>query len=203
MQYCLRCACGRLSIYARAGGNPPRCVCGRQLRGTEEVYKDQPEFVPPKRPGAEPEAPAEQPAQEPEKETGAPAGPEQQPEPPKPEPPEPEAPAPQKRTVLRHVLVTGDGRRFVIGEGTVTVGRSGLCAAYLLPFPDVSRYHFRITPRRSGICAMLEDVSMNGTYVNGVRVKKNDAQPIQNGSRLRLASGATLTYVIEEETYND
>ena len=88
----------------------------------------------------------------------------------------------------------------MIGEGTVTVGRMGLAAEYLLQYKDVGRRHLNITIRRSGIGAMLEDTSQFHTYVNGVCLQKNAPVFINNGSMIRLATRATLTYKIEEVT---
>lgn len=82
-----------------------------------------------------------------------------------------------------------NGKRFDIGEGTLTIGRSTQ-ADITLPSNHLSRQHAQL--RRSGNELVLQDMaSMNGTFVNGRRVK---TVPIKPGDQLRFD---TFTFVVE------
>lgn len=81
------------------------------------------------------------------------------------------------------------GKRYDISEGTLTIGRSAQ-ADITLPSNHLSRRHAQL--QRTGNAVMLQDMaSMNGTFVNGNRVKK---VPIKHGDQLRFD---TFTFLVE------
>lgn len=84
-------------------------------------------------------------------------------------------------------------------SGKILVGRNNVCKEWLLYYHDVSREHFYIEPRTSGIGATITDVSSFGTYLNGNRIRKNSPQFITSGTEIRLASSATMKFVIKGE----
>lgn len=85
-----------------------------------------------------------------------------------------------------------------IAEKTL-IGRNQVGKEWLVNYPDVSREHFYIEPRSSGIGATIEDVSSFGTYLNGHKIRKNTSQFITSGTEIRLASRAELKFIIKGE----
>jgi len=71
------------------------------------------------------------------------------------------------------VVNSGDtaGATFEIGEETVTAGRS-VTSDIFLDDVTVSRSHARFFRTDSGRLAVQDAGSLNGTYVNGVRVEE-------------------------------
>ncbi len=81
------------------------------------------------------------------------------------------------------------GKRYSIKEGTLIIGRSTQ-ADITLPSNHLSRRHAQL--KRAGDALVLQDMaSMNGTFVNGSRVKKVTIKP---GDQLRFD---TFTFVVE------
>ena len=78
---------------------------------------------------------------------------------------------PRRTDVL--VVNSGDsaGATFEIGEEAVTAGRS-VTSDIFLDDVTVSRSHARFVRTDSGRLAVQDDGSLNGTYVNGVRVEE-------------------------------
>lgn len=74
-----------------------------------------------------------------------------------------------------------NGKRYDIDEGTLTIGRSTQ-ADITLPSNHLSRQHAQL--KRSGGNLVLQDMaSMNGTFVNGKRIK---AIAIKPGDQIRF-----------------
>jgi hypothetical protein len=61
-----------------------------------------------------------------------------------------------------------DGREYVIPATGIVIGRDAGCDV-VVPQPDVSRRHAEIVPAQAGY--VLTDLSTNGVFVNGKRVK--------------------------------
>jgi hypothetical protein len=61
-----------------------------------------------------------------------------------------------------------DGRQYAIPAAGIVIGRDAQCDV-VVPQPDVSRRHAEIVPAQSGY--VLTDLSTNGVFVNGDRVK--------------------------------
>jgi hypothetical protein len=89
------------------------------------------------------------------------------------------------------IELKGDGRRFVLGSGTFTIGRSPECDL-VLDDRRVSRKHAEIR-LRLGKYTLYDLGSTNGTYVNGKRVSE---VVLSQGDRITMGA-ATLLYNIE------
>ena len=80
-------------------------------------------------------------------------------------------------------LVLPDGRRFALGEKSVTLGRVSDCDVVLAD-PRASRRHAEIQPVGHGF--VISDLgSMNGTVVNGTPIREH---PLSDGDEIRLGS---------------
>lgn len=80
-----------------------------------------------------------------------------------------------------------------LGQGMVYLGRSPDCAVHL-PFTNVSRQHAQVLFRNDEY--YLEDLdSTNGTYVNGVRIKKC---LLRNNDQIEI--GEARIHFVEEKT---
>ena len=75
------------------------------------------------------------------------------------------------------------------------LGRDPDCDV-VLPYPQVSLRHARLTPRPNGACLVEDLGSSNGTFVNGERIKKGVLDP---GGTLHLASYRVTIEVKGEE----
>jgi len=94
-----------------------------------------------------------------------------------------------------------DGQRIEIrcGKGEKIIGRSGDCDL-ILPDPSVSRTHARIVGTSMGF--FLEDLSKNGTYIEGRRISKEvlpDRAGITIGPYLLHFKGPSGETVWEED----
>jgi hypothetical protein len=81
-------------------------------------------------------------------------------------------------------LTLPDGRRVALGDETTVIGRMPDCAITLTD-SQVSRHHAEVRRAERGFTLVDLD-SMNGTYVNGVRVREH---PLADGDV--IAVGAT------------
>merc|ERR1719191_1001227 len=59
------------------------------------------------------------------------------------------------------------------------IGRNQLACQIVIKDPRVSSKHCRIFRDKTGFS--LEEMSQNGTFVNGQRMAKEEVQPLQNG----------------------
>lgn len=95
-----------------------------------------------------------------------------------------------------HLKITGFGGKdkvIELGEGQVIIGRSPECRAQL-PVNNVSRKHARVIFRNEEY--HIEDLgSVNGTYVNGIRIVKC---VLRNNDQIDIGEVKILFY--EEET---
>ena len=81
------------------------------------------------------------------------------------------------------------GKRYSIAEGTLVIGRSAQ-ADITLPSNHLSRQHAQLV--RNGDAIVLQDMaSMNGTFLNGNRVRKAS---LKAGDQLRFD---TFTFLVE------
>jgi hypothetical protein len=76
-----------------------------------------------------------------------------------------------------------DGREYPIAATGVVIGRDAGCDV-VVPHPDVSRRHAEIVPAQAGY--VLTDLSTNGVFVNGDRVKYSAL--LGRGDVIRLGS---------------
>ncbi len=89
------------------------------------------------------------------------------------------------------LLVSGDGRRFSVHPGTVTIGRDA-GNDIVLPYRQVSRHHAQIQCSESG-CTIVDMGSTNGTCVNGRRIVKRRSYSLKPGDELRIGPVALQT----------
>jgi hypothetical protein len=74
----------------------------------------------------------------------------------------------------------------VVGKG-ITLGRARECEV-VLSHPTVSKRHVRFDLNETGVCALTDLGSSNGTFINGVRANPNETVPFQLGDRVRLGA---------------
>lgn len=81
----------------------------------------------------------------------------------------------------------------------IVVGRNSVGKEVLKDYPDVSREHFVIEARTSGIAATITDKSSYGTYINGERIEKDVPRRVTSGAIIRLASSIEIKFIIERD----
>ncbi len=91
------------------------------------------------------------------------------------------------------VALTGprSGTRLLLDQGELLVGRDA-DAGVVLSDPAVSRHHARLS-REDGIWAVVDLDSLNGTFVNGVPVRR---RALRSGDRIEIGS---TVFVFQEE----
>lgn len=86
-----------------------------------------------------------------------------------------------------------DCERFVLGKETYTVGRGGNCDINLnlnncfIKLENLSRVHctFKRTPNvATGFQLILEDCSVNGTFVNGDKIGRGKSRALYHGDEI-------------------
>jgi len=87
-----------------------------------------------------------------------------------------------RATIL--ILVTSEGREYLLGEGRVTIGRE-TGNDIVLPVQQVSRHHAQVYCGPSG-CNVMDLRSTNGTFVNGVPIPPRVQRPIRAGDVLQI-----------------
>mmetsp|Transcript_113556 Transcript_113556/g.220140 ORF Transcript_113556/g.220140 Transcript_113556/m.220140 type:complete len:621 (+) Transcript_113556:117-1979(+) len=88
--------------------------------------------------------------------------------------------------------------------GVLTIGRKATCEMVIAEmFPFVSGEHCRFCVSEDASAVTLEDMSGNGTYVNGTRIGKGRAVPVQVDDQVSLAKpnrkGGSLKFRIKAE----
>ena len=99
---------------------------------------------------------------------------------------DPEQPAtPGKRTAGTggRLVSLVDGREYTVGPTGVTIGRDAGCDV-VVPSPEVSRKHAELVPGTDSYA--VSDLSTNGVFVNGVRVK--GSQTLARGDVIRIGT---------------
>ena len=76
-----------------------------------------------------------------------------------------------------------DGREYTVGPTGVTIGRDAGCDV-VVPSPEVSRKHAELVPGADGYA--VSDLSTNGVFVNGQRVK--GAHTLARGDVIRVGT---------------
>jgi pSer/pThr/pTyr-binding forkhead associated (FHA) protein len=76
-----------------------------------------------------------------------------------------------------------DGREYTVGPTGVTIGRDAGCDV-VVPSPEVSRKHAELVPGADGYA--VSDMSTNGVFVNGQRVK--GALTLSRGDVIRVGT---------------
>ncbi|HEY5269715.1 MAG TPA: FHA domain-containing protein, partial [Anaerolineales bacterium] len=87
------------------------------------------------------------------------------------------------------------GERWVLDKPLI-IGRERTCDV-MIPDRQVSRFHARLTPTRSGV--VLEDMkSKNGTHRNGIPVSGKVA--LQDGDTVQIALAQQFVYLTSDAT---
>jgi hypothetical protein len=70
-------------------------------------------------------------------------------------------------------------------QGLIWVGREARCDV-VLPFDTVSKLQAQFKRRESGLMEVRDPGSTNGTFVNDVRLEKDQAMPLRDRAHLRF-----------------
>ncbi len=106
-------------------------------------------------------------------------------------------PLPETHTPSICILLESGNHTIRLTTKTV-IGRNSAGREYLVAFPDVSKEHFEISPSSSGVCAIINDISKFGTYIDGEKLTKNVPRKIIDGTVIKLASKASFILEIKE-----
>jgi hypothetical protein len=86
---------------------------------------------------------------------------------------------------------------FLLTQETVSVGRSSGCTI-MLDTDTISRYHFSI--RQTDGEVWISDMdSVNGTFVDGVRVPDNDERPLHGGEEIQIGQLRMIYYAEDDQ----
>ena len=161
MAFCKVCSCGEKIVFVGRMSYPDACPsCGRRLVDFTTYLENAPEveeLIRKAKAGSDSDNPGSAP---------------------KPD----ESYIPTDRTYYLHLP---NGRDIYIPQESCIVGRTEVGGEELAEYGRVSKKHIRITPRRN-IGIMIEDISRNGTLVDGVRIEKNLPTLVQSGSTITL-----------------
>ena len=91
----------------------------------------------------------------------------------------------EKMTLAALVPEKEGPKKFLFGE-ELTLGRSHRWAPSLFRSEKISRNHAVIIPCESGY--MIEDISANGTYVNKIKLNKNEPMLLRSGDIIKMGS---------------
>ncbi|GAB5456557.1 MAG: hypothetical protein Hens2KO_27860 [Henriciella sp.] len=91
----------------------------------------------------------------------------------------------------KDIILHGEHQRLkipgtVIAHTGAIIGRSGSEADVLIDDPRVSRSHAVFLVEDIGLA--VRDDSLNGTFINGARIKKGKTKPLAEGDRVRFAN---------------
>lgn len=87
-------------------------------------------------------------------------------------------------------LEMADGRMLWLEKGACTLGRAAGCT-HVLDLPGISRSHAMLQPGPTGGFLLADLRSMNGTYLNGLRIEQ--VVPLRDGDKIELGD-VVLTY---------
>ncbi|HEY3896902.1 MAG TPA: FHA domain-containing protein [Pseudonocardiaceae bacterium] len=99
----------------------------------------------------------------------------------------------------RFCIPAGPARRVQLTGGSVRIGRRsgprGIAPEIDVTDPGVSRVHARLLARPDGSWTVVDDGSLNGTYVNGAaqRIGPRQQVPLADGDRVHVGVWTTIT----------
>jgi hypothetical protein len=99
----------------------------------------------------------------------------------------------------RFCVPAGPARRVQLTGGSVRIGRRsgsrGIAPEIEVTDPGVSRVHARLLARPDGGWMVVDDGSLNGTYVNGAaqRIGARQQVPLVEGDRVHMGAWTTIT----------
>jgi pSer/pThr/pTyr-binding forkhead associated (FHA) protein len=109
----------------------------------------------------------------------------------------PGAPTPPSPRTYRLIATSGllTGRTFTLGPGGLVIGRDPATCQVVLADDEISRLHASITPNDLGEVVLRDRYSVNGTFVNQVRVQEKVLKP---GDEISVGSARRHLFRIEE-----
>ncbi len=199
---CVVCECASVLYYEPPGQRPPvTCPeCGRDTRRYISMRQDDPRvqrlvetyknrFI--QKNGERQETGEQKPVGEASKppvgkNVGEASGlPSQKPKTSTPKPDSGKQEALQKKG---YVLVSGDGSyRIPVPEQGGVIGRTAIGAHELAHNGRVSRQHMRVVPAKRARGLLIEDMSSNGTFLDGRRLSPGHREFAVVGSEIRLS----------------
>ena len=87
---------------------------------------------------------------------------------------------------------TSTSERFVLTKKLYTFGRDKRCD-FVFSERSVSSVHCKLTVTEA--CVLVRDVSLNGTFVDGVKIQEDTAKMLPDGGELRLAPNIVFQYI--------
>ena len=116
-------------------------------------------------------------------------------QPPPPSPPPPALPAVTVRVSGKSVTVTSE--QFIVGRGL----ESPVHTLFAL-HPNVSREHALLTVCSDG-ALLVEDRSLNGTFVNEMRLPAHEGHALRASDRVRLARNCSIEFSVAVQSAAD
>lgn len=99
----------------------------------------------------------------------------------------------------RYCLVSADGSlKIHIPEDGGIIGRTAIGGEELAHNGRVSREHVKVMPAKRAEGIMLQDISANGTFIDGRRLMPHKQEFAVVGSRVRLAGEEFILEVCDE-----
>ena len=101
---------------------------------------------------------------------------------------------------IQYCLVSKDGKiNIVIPEEGGVVGRTALGGEELAHNGRISREHVKLAPAKRAQGVMAEDLSANGTFVDGRRLARNEQEFIVIGSVVKMGGEEFVLEKAEQE----
>ncbi|MBR1598440.1 MAG: FHA domain-containing protein [Lachnospiraceae bacterium] len=98
----------------------------------------------------------------------------------------------------QYCLVSKDGEvQIKIPDGGGVIGRTAVGGEELAHNGRISREHVKLTPAKRALGVMAEDLSANGTFVDGRRLTKNDREFVVIGSVIKMGGEEFVLEMVE------
>jgi hypothetical protein len=91
------------------------------------------------------------------------------------------------------------GQEYVLREGRNTVGRNKDCDVSLLFDEHVSGTHAVIVYHADGECAIQDQMSSGGTFVNGQKIGIGGVSPLRSGDLLKVGRSVFKVFLLEKQ----
>lgn len=93
--------------------------------------------------------------------------------------------------------------QIIISKSPFIIGRvsEGIVPDYCLESKMVSRLHLKIYQRKCSeetIFELRDEHSLNGTWVNGERIKNDETVQIKDGDELRIVNEKFIFHIVKE-----
>lgn len=101
----------------------------------------------------------------------------------------------------QYCLVSKDGEMQIkIPDEGGVIGRTAIGGEELAHNGRISREHLRLTPAKRALGVMAEDLSANGTFVDGRKLSKNDREFVVIGSVIKMGGEEFVLERVEQAT---